>query len=274
MKSKRILLLFLLILLASSYGIKAATVAVVDFTNNTGYYLPGIEEAAAEFFTTYLISRDDYQVVERAKLNSIVTEHGLNTSGLIEQTNSAIELGRLLGAEYILTGSLMNLDIEENSFSGYGIKTNNITMILDTNIKLISVNTGLVEVGDIYSSSSSYQGYTSHSIKVNIESKVRTLLKTTAQNFVRDLESRDQDEGNNEEIFVEFNSTPAGASIEIDGIYYGSTPARIPVTSGIHKVLITMGGYEPWDKKVNFYEGFVVDAHLGIKEEKEDGENE
>src|SRR5690606_9494871 len=103
----------------------ATTVAVVDFTNNTGYYIGNIEEAAADYLISYINARDDFQVVERAKLRSIITEHGFNTSGLVDQTESAIELGKLLGAEYILTGSLMNLDIEEKSFSGYGITSKN-----------------------------------------------------------------------------------------------------------------------------------------------------
>ena len=76
-----------------------------------------------------------------------------------------------------------------------------------------------------------------------------------------------------EEVTVEFLSTPTGASVEIDGIYYGSTPVKIPVNRGVHRVVISMGGYETWDKMVNFYEGLVVNVNLGLKEEKVENED-
>jgi len=144
-------------------------------------------------------------------------------------------------------------------------------LTLDTNIKVISVTTGIIETGNLYSSSKSYQGYTSNSINVDIKSKIRVLLKSIAHNFIADLESITKDESSRpNEIMIDFNSTPKGASIEVDGIYVGSTPSTIPVSEGIHRVVISMGGYESWDKKVKFFEGFVVDAHLGEKKDDED----
>ena len=70
------LLSLLFLLLLSSLVMGATTVAVVDFTNNTGYYIGNIEEAAADYLISYINARDDFQVVERAKIRSIITEHG------------------------------------------------------------------------------------------------------------------------------------------------------------------------------------------------------
>lgn len=268
------LLSLLFLLLLSSLVMGATTVAVVDFTNNTGYHILGnIEEVAADYLTTYINARDDFQVVERTKLKSIITEHGFTTSGLVDQTDSAVELGKLLGAEYILTGSLINLDIEEKSFSGYGITSKSVTLTLECNIKLISINTGAILVSDIYSSSNSYQNHSASSIKIDLRGKARELMRNIAHDFARDLESIKRGERDRAEVFVEFLSTPTGASIEIDGIYYGSTPTRIPVSKGVHRVVISMGGYETWDKMVNFHEGLVVNVNLGLKEEKVENED-
>ncbi|MFI5358488.1 MAG: CsgG/HfaB family protein [Halanaerobiales bacterium] len=267
------LLSLLFLLLLSSLVMGATTVAVVDFTNNTGYYIGNIEEAAADYLISYINARDDFQVVERAKLRSIITEHGFNTSGLVDQTESAIELGKLLGAEYILTGSLMNLDIEEKSFSGYGITSKNVTLTLECNIKLIDINTGAILLSDIYSSSNTYQNHSASTIKVDLRGKTRELMRNIAVKFARDLESLEKEKRDKEEVTVEFLSTPTGASVEIDGIYYGSTPVKIPVNRGVHRVVISMGGYETWDKMVNFYEGLVVNVNLGLKEEKVENED-
>lgn len=274
MKKTKFFLTMLLLLLCTNLLAGATTIAIVDFTNNTGYYYLGnIEEVAADYLTSYINARDDFQVVERTKLKSIITEHGFNTSGLVDQTDSAIELGKLLGAEYLLTGSLINLDIEEKSFSGYGITSKSVTLTLECNIKLISINTGAILVSDIYSSSNSYQNHSASSIKIDLRGKARELMRNIAHDFAKDLESINKVEKEKDQVFVEFISTPAGASIEIDGVYYGNTPTRLAVSKGLHRVVISLGGYETWDKMVNFSEGFVVDANLGLKEEKVKNEN-
>lgn len=274
MKKTKFFLTMLLLLLCTNLLAGATTIAIVDFTNNTGYYYLGnIEEVAADYLTSYINARDDFQVVERTKLKSIITEHGFNTSGLVDQTDSAVELGKLLGAEYILTGSLINLDIEEKSFSGYGITSKSVTLTLECNIKLISINTGAILVSDIYSSSNSYQNHSASSIRIDLRGKARELMRNIAHDFAKDLESINKVEKEKDQVFVEFISTPAGASIEIDGVYYGNTPTRLAVSKGLHRVVISLGGYETWDKMVNFSEGFVVDANLGLKEEKVKNEN-
>lgn len=274
MKKTKFFLTMLLLLLCTNLLAGATTIAIVDFTNNTGYYYLGnIEEVAADYLTSYINARDDFQVVERTKLKSIITEHGFNTSGLVDQTDSAIELGKLLGAEYLLTGSLINLDIEEKSFSGYGITSKSVTLTLECNIKLISINTGAIMISDIYSSSNTYQNHSASSIRIDLRGKARELMRNIAHDFAKDLESINKVEKEKDQVFVEFISTPAGASIEIDGVYYGNTPTRLAVSKGLHRVVISLGGYETWDKMVNFSEGFVVDANLGLKEEKVKNEN-
>ncbi len=274
MKKTKFFLTMILLLLCTNLLAGATTIAIVDFTNNTGYHILGnIEEVAADYLTTYINARDDFQVVERTKLKSIITEHGFTTSGLVDQTDSAVELGKLLGAEYILTGSLINLDIEEKSFSGYGITSKSVTLTLECNIKLISINTGAIMISDIYSSSNTYQNHSASSIRIDLRGKARELMRNIAHDFAKDLESINKVEKEKDQVFVEFISTPAGASIEIDGVYYGNTPTRLAVSKGLHRVVISLGGYETWDKMVNFSEGFVVDANLGLKEEKVKNEN-
>ena len=46
-------------------------------------------------------------------MNNIITEQNFAVSGLIDPDTSNIELGKLIGADYILTGSLVNYDVEE-----------------------------------------------------------------------------------------------------------------------------------------------------------------
>jgi hypothetical protein len=47
---------------------------------------------------------------------------------------------------------------------------------------------------------------------------------------------------------VEFNSTPDGADILIDGAFVGNTPSTLRVTAGHHAIEIRMAGYHSWTR--------------------------
>lgn len=261
-----ILTAFLILILSfntAAQNIK--TVAVVDFSNNTGRRIYNIESTASEYISTLLSNKSGLQVVERTKLASIMKEQGLSQSGIIDNRNTAIQLGKLLGAEYLITGSLINLNINETQFEGYGIETSKVEITLSTNIKVLNVNTGVIEAGNIYKVFETYQGESEYSLDGN--GAVRSLLEKTARKFVNQLELGNKGQRDEIEKFkVEFSSKPTGASVEVDGIYMGSTPAEIPIEEGLHNITISMGGYVSWDKKVNVYDGLKVRAVLGEKE--------
>ena len=275
MKKYGFIITLLLITLVFTTGIGLTndkpTVAVVNFTNNTGYNISEIENTAGELISTLLSNKSNIQVVERSKLKNIVKEQKFTTSGLVNQQETAIKLGKLLGAEYIVTGSLMTLNINETTFDGYEVETSKVDVSLNSNIKVLNVNTGVIEQGNIYEASKSYQGETKYSL--DSAAAVRSLLNEISRDFVSDFDGLgDSGQKDEKKIKVEFISDPEGASIEVDGIYMGSTPTEIPLTSGVHSVKISMGGYNSWEKKVNVFEGLKVNAVLGEKQEKDEGE--
>lgn len=102
-----------------------STIAVIPFsdlhgkTNDFGIFL-------SEELTTRLFRTNRFQVVERQLLNEVVNEQKLNVSGLIDD-NTAASVGRLLGLEAIVAGTITDL--------GSSIKVNT---------RLISTNTGTV----------------------------------------------------------------------------------------------------------------------------------
>jgi diacylglycerol kinase family enzyme len=59
------------------------------------------------------------------------------------------------------------------------------------------------------------------------------------------------------------SSTPAGADIEIDGNFVGSTPSTISVAAGAHQVVLKKKGFKPWERKVTTSNGQVnISAEL------------
>ncbi|HEY4904279.1 MAG TPA: PEGA domain-containing protein [Candidatus Sulfotelmatobacter sp.] len=59
------------------------------------------------------------------------------------------------------------------------------------------------------------------------------------------------------EATAEISSEPAGAEVEIDGSFVGSTPSTLSITPGEHNVLIWKRGYEPWERTLRASTGNI-----------------
>jgi hypothetical protein len=56
---------------------------------------------------------------------------------------------------------------------------------------------------------------------------------------------------------LEFISNPAGADIEVDGSFVGTTPSSITVSPGDHAVTIRKAGYKAWERRMKTSSGSV-----------------
>jgi TolB-like protein len=83
------------------------TVAVLYFRNTTGKdTLNPLQKGFAFLLMTDLSQLDKIQVVERVKLQALVEELNLGTSGLVAE-DSAPRVGMLLGASYLVGGDIL-----------------------------------------------------------------------------------------------------------------------------------------------------------------------
>lgn len=48
---------------------------------------------------------------------------------------------------------------------------------------------------------------------------------------------------------VVITSVPLGAEIEIDGAFFGNTPAELPLAVGERSIKLTKKGYQPWERQ-------------------------
>jgi|GEM_PF-446280 len=82
-------------------------IAVMDFKNLTGQAdLQFLAEAVPEILITDLSISTQLVIVERDRLEQLLREMQLSLSGVID-TSTAAEIGAMLGAESILTGSIL-----------------------------------------------------------------------------------------------------------------------------------------------------------------------
>jgi len=129
-------------------------VAVLDFT---GFMMDGnssvsLGKAIAAMLVTEFSGMEGIQVIERAELNAMLREQDLALSGRLDES-SAIEIGKLLGVQYVVTGQAT--DIVGNlrmDIRAVDVETSEIVAVLkmsDRTTELLSLVVALaVEFGE------------------------------------------------------------------------------------------------------------------------------
>jgi curli biogenesis system outer membrane secretion channel CsgG len=148
------LLAALLALPAAAAGDKPR-IAVLEIKNKADnqYWWHGGGEAAQDVFVTELVKSGKFSVIERERLNAIMQEKGLNLSGDIDPA-TAMQIGKLLGADYMLAGSVTEYGEDSaeahgrgvRGLPGFGVGKKNFTAAIDA--RIFNVSTGEIVWAD------------------------------------------------------------------------------------------------------------------------------
>ena len=118
-------------------------IAVLNLENNSTWHWWGdnLGAAAADEIVTQLVQSGSFTVIERAQLDAILAEQNLGASGRVTASTAA-QIGKLLGVQLMLTGSITQFSVERTSigFRGIGGSYSNAESKLD--IRLINTETG------------------------------------------------------------------------------------------------------------------------------------
>lgn len=133
-------------------------VAVLRFEDNTAHrwwVSTKLGEAAADVFVTALLNTGKFSVIERNRLDDILKEHNLVAQGGVTP-QSAVELGKLLGAELMVLGSITEFGVESYGARFRGIGGNLANYHTKIDIRVVNVQTSEI----IYAGreGSSYRG--------------------------------------------------------------------------------------------------------------------
>jgi curli biogenesis system outer membrane secretion channel CsgG len=136
-------------LMAPAMVLAQPRVAVMNFENNStwSYWGDRLGEAAADELVTQLLKSGSYRMIERSQLAAVLAEQDLGASGAVDASTAA-NIGRLLGAQLILTGSITQFSIETVSggFRGLGGSRSKAQTILD--VRLVDTTTGEILVAE------------------------------------------------------------------------------------------------------------------------------
>jgi len=118
-------------------------IAVMNFENNStwAYWGDNLGRAAADEITTQLVQTGKFTVVERTQLEALLAEQDLGASGRVSSSTAA-QIGKVLGVQLVLTGSITQFSIERTSagFRGIGGSYSKAESKLD--LRLVNAETG------------------------------------------------------------------------------------------------------------------------------------
>jgi curli biogenesis system outer membrane secretion channel CsgG len=112
---------FLLVLVAVSapaFSQEKPRIAVLEFENKAGvswWYETGAG-AAQDIFVTQLVKSGRFRVLDRERLNAILSEQDFSVSGRID-SSTAVAAGKVVGVKYFVTGALTEWEHTQSSGS-------------------------------------------------------------------------------------------------------------------------------------------------------------
>ncbi len=143
---KRTMLFLALILVFSiSEAQLKKRVAVSRFEDRAGTGYNHLGEGVADMLVTALVKTGKFSVIERQELERVLGEQKLGESGLVT-AETAPKVGKLLGVELLVVGSVSEFGTKENKISGGlsfisgGIKSKTSRAVVD--IRLVNTVTG------------------------------------------------------------------------------------------------------------------------------------
>ena len=105
---KHLIYLFFFLLIAMAQA--QMTIAITEFRNQSGeFHLDSWEKSIESYLKTNLSGSEQLIVVERENLGAVLKEQSLGQTGVIDPA-TAQEIGGLLGARYVITGTIIKND--------------------------------------------------------------------------------------------------------------------------------------------------------------------
>ena len=139
--------LFIVAVLLAATSIMNAQVkkriAVAEFQDRSGHR--GAGQGVADMLITALVKSGEFSVVERKELDKVLAEQRLGQSDLVTP-QTAPSLGKLLGVDLLVLGSISELGTKDRNVSGgtnlFGAKVNAKMARAAVDIRLVNTTTG------------------------------------------------------------------------------------------------------------------------------------
>lgn len=101
-----------------------------------------------DIFITEAFNSQQFQLVERADLDKLLTEQNFGQSGRVDPETAA-EVGRLVGAEVIINGNVTEFGVQSTGGGGrlfgiFGGSAETVTVRVSVDVRVVDVATGII----------------------------------------------------------------------------------------------------------------------------------
>jgi len=193
-----ILIIYLtLVFFNLSFAQELPRIVVVGITSTAPGYIwrsdSPLAAGATDLMVNALLNTNRFRVFERSKLDAILQEQDFqHFSGLVDQT-TAVKLGKMIGADVILTGSITSISFKEIGIIQIGssmIGPCSVTVVMT--IRIIDVSTGEILFSTVQEEKVSKSGVigVSHKQEVAILSAVELICDKVVLNFVAKMDKK------------------------------------------------------------------------------------
>jgi len=132
------------------------TVAVLDFTGlmmGQGGNSAPLGKAVSSMLITELLGRPGIRVIERYRLQDLLTEQKLALSGRVDES-TAVEIGKILGAQYVIHGQVTSiLDQLRMDMRAVDVETSEVIEAQKMNDRTSELLSVVVRMADSFASS-------------------------------------------------------------------------------------------------------------------------
>ncbi|MEJ2232685.1 MAG: CsgG/HfaB family protein [Syntrophobacterales bacterium] len=133
---------------AYNYSGKKIPIVVMDFETRVPGHGYRVGQGASDMLITALVKTKKYRVYERNKLKSIMKEQNLQMSGAVD-ASTAVQIGKLVGAKYIVTGAVTEFGIKKSGAHGGGyFSVGKKAYRATVDVRAVSVQTGEITFAD------------------------------------------------------------------------------------------------------------------------------
>ena len=231
-------LLTTIVLLSSIFAQEGKfAVSILDFTGED--VQDKVLRACYQQLETSLIESNRFTVIEKNKREELLEEQKFQSSGVCDEA-CAVEIGQLVGAEYLMLGEIIGF-----------------ADLYQVNIKIINI-----EKGDV-----------AEKVTDQISGGMRELLngmEEASREIVRRIAAGSAPQQITQQTglptvvqktygTIDITTDPQGANILIDGVEVGVTPKTIPnLETGTHNLILNYPGYERLQKRIMVEDGKTI----------------
>ncbi len=242
------------------------TVAVVDFDNRSAREdLPNLGFVAQDITSSSLYLVPGVTLVTRDRLDSVSREHKL--PGSLTSAKDIQQVGRLLKAHALVTGSVLRYDVERRTFEGFGTTALQDIARMGISLQVLDVDSGKVRFSKTFDVERVKQYPKATSAPRTPIDRTTELLEALLAQAQNELKSALQQLGAGLDragqfIQVPVKSDPAGANVSVDGVFIGISPLTLQMTLGEHEIVVELPGHRVWRQRVQVKPGLSLPVRL------------